>query len=136
MRLSDLIDPHSAAPTILAQGDPEILGLTADSRAVRPGFLFAALPGSRLDGRTYIADAVAKGAAAVLTTPDIAECAVGLVRDADPRRRLARMAARFYGPQPETVVAVTARSGIGRATPPRRSAPSASPWTARPPVRA
>lgn len=111
MRLSDLIDPHSAAPTILAQGDPEILGLTADSRAVRPGFLFAALPGSRLDGRTYIADAVAKGAAAVLTTPDIAECAVGLVRDADPRRRLARMAARFYGPQPETVVAVTGTNG-------------------------
>ncbi|MDF1790911.1 MAG: UDP-N-acetylmuramoyl-L-alanyl-D-glutamate--2,6-diaminopimelate ligase [Thalassobaculaceae bacterium] len=111
MRLSDLINPHSAAPAILTQGDPEILGLTADSREVRPGFLFAALPGSRLDGRAYIADAVAKGAAAVLTTPDIAECAVDLICDADPRRRLARMAARFYGPQPETVVAVTGTNG-------------------------
>lgn len=111
MHLSDLIDPHSAAPTIFVEGDPEILGLTADSRAVRPGFLFAALPGSKLDGRAYIADAVAKGAAAVLTTPDVLECAVGLVRDADPRRRLARMAARFYGSQPETVVAVTGTNG-------------------------
>lgn len=111
MHLSDLIDPHSAAPTILSQGDPEIIGLTADSREVRPGFLFAALPGSKQDGRAYIADAVAKGAAAVLTTPDVAECAVGLVRDANPRRRLARMAARFYGPQPETVVAVTGTNG-------------------------
>lgn len=111
MHLSDLIDPHSAAPAILAQGDPEILGLTADSREVRPGFLFAALPGATLDGRAYIADAVAKGAAAVLTTPDVTECPVGLVRDAEPRRRLARMAARFYGPQPETVVAVTGTNG-------------------------
>lgn len=111
MRLSDLIGPHSAAPAIIAHGDPEILGLTADSRDVRPGFLFAALPGARLDGRAFIADAVAKGAAAVLTTPDIADCPVGLVRDDQPRRRLARMAARFYGPQPETVVAVTGTNG-------------------------
>lgn len=111
MRLSDLINPQSAAPAVKVTGDPDIIGLTADSREVRPGFLFAALPGSRLDGRAYIADAVAKGAAAVLTTPDIAECAVGLVRDADPRRRLARMAARFYDPQPETVVAVTGTNG-------------------------
>lgn len=111
LRLSDLINAQSAAPAVAVSGDPEILGLTADSREVRPGFLFAALPGSKLDGRAYIADAVAKGAAAILTTPDIAECAVGLVRDADPRRRLARMAARFYGPQPETVVAVTGTNG-------------------------
>ncbi|WPZ32164.1 UDP-N-acetylmuramoyl-L-alanyl-D-glutamate--2,6-diaminopimelate ligase [Thalassobaculum sp. OXR-137] len=115
MRLSDLINAQSAAPNTtpaaLVAGDPEIVGLTADSREVQPGYLFAALPGSRLDGRTYIAVAVAKGAAAVLTTPDVAECAVGLVRDADPRRRLARMAARFYSPQPETVVAVTGTNG-------------------------
>src|SRR5438552_3276191 len=46
---------------------PEILGLTADSREVRPGYLFAALPGGKLDGRRFIADAVARGAVAVLT---------------------------------------------------------------------
>jgi len=113
LRLSDLISAHSAAPAIIAKGDPDILGLTADSRDVRPGFLFAALPGSRLDGRAFIADAVAKGAAAILTTPDAAidDCPVDLVCDAEPRRRLARMAARFYGPQPETVVAVTGTNG-------------------------
>jgi UDP-N-acetylmuramoyl-L-alanyl-D-glutamate--2,6-diaminopimelate ligase len=113
LRLSDLIEPHSAAPAILAAGDPEILGLTADSRDVRPGYLFAALPGTRLDGRAYIADAVAKGAVAILTTPDVAIDApqVGQVRDAQPRHRLARMAARFYGPQPRHVVAVTGTNG-------------------------
>ncbi|WP_253187751.1 Mur ligase domain-containing protein, partial [Roseomonas sp. TAS13] len=43
-----------------------IAGVTADSRAVAPGFLFAALPGSRSDGRAHIGDAVARGAVAVL----------------------------------------------------------------------
>ena len=43
-------------------------GVTADSREVAEGYLFAALPGARADGRAYIADAVAHGAAAVLAT--------------------------------------------------------------------
>ena len=46
--------------------DLEITGLTADSRAVKPGFLFAALPGSLTDGRTYIGEAMDRGAVAVL----------------------------------------------------------------------
>ena len=44
----------------------EIAGITADSRRVAPGYLFAALPGSRADGRAFIADAVSRGAVAVL----------------------------------------------------------------------
>ena len=47
--------------------DPEIVGLSADSRTVRPGFLFAALPGTRQDGRVFAADAVSRGAVAILT---------------------------------------------------------------------
>ena len=102
------------SPAILAAGDPEVAGLTADSREVRPGWLFAALPGSRMDGRSYIDDALARGACAVLTTPDASPRVAGrvpLVPDADPLRRLARLAARFYAAQPETVVAVTGTNG-------------------------
>jgi UDP-N-acetylmuramoyl-L-alanyl-D-glutamate--2,6-diaminopimelate ligase len=91
-----------------------IAGLTADSREVRPGWLFAALRGSRADGSRFIADAVARGAAAVLcaegTQPEVAG-GVPLLVSAEPRRALALMAARFYGVQPETVVAVTGTSG-------------------------
>ena len=47
-------------------GATEILGLTADSRAVKPGYLFAALPGTKLDGTAFIAQALDKGAAALL----------------------------------------------------------------------
>ena len=47
-------------------GAVAITGLTADSRDVRPGYLFAALPGSKQDGRDFIPAALAKGAVAIL----------------------------------------------------------------------
>ena len=100
--------------------DLDITGLTADSRAVRPGFLFAALPGTAADGRSYILDAVKRGATAVLAPPgtdlaanraDAAGNVVRLITDSNPRRRFALMAARFFGAQPETVAAVTGTNG-------------------------
>ncbi|HZT52143.1 MAG TPA: UDP-N-acetylmuramoyl-L-alanyl-D-glutamate--2,6-diaminopimelate ligase [Stellaceae bacterium] len=98
--------------------DPEIAGLTADSREVKPGFLFAALRGTRTDGTRFVGEAVARGAAAVLLADPrpFAELArrappVRLIADPNPRRRLARMAARFHAPQPATLVAVTGTNG-------------------------
>ncbi len=92
--------------------DPDIVGLTADSRQVRPGYLFAALPGSRRDGRDFIDQAVERGAVAVLASPGTAVAPpVAVVCDPDPRRGLALMAARFYGRQPRTVAAITGTNG-------------------------
>jgi UDP-N-acetylmuramoyl-L-alanyl-D-glutamate--2,6-diaminopimelate ligase len=112
MRLGDL----ATAELSLAEGDGslEIAGLSADSRAVERGFLFAALPGSSTDGARFIADAVARGAAAVLLGEDArvdAVAGVSVIRAADPRLALARLAARFYPRQPERLVAVTGTSG-------------------------
>jgi UDP-N-acetylmuramoyl-L-alanyl-D-glutamate--2,6-diaminopimelate ligase len=98
--------------------DPEIIGLTADSRQVQPGFLFAALRGTARDGRTFAADAVARGAVAILTDdaaalalePD-AHRRVAIVADPNPQRRLALLAARFHGRQPRTIAAVTGTNG-------------------------
>jgi len=92
----------------------DIAGLSADSRAVEQGYLFAALPGVAADGSRFAADAVRRGAVAVLAggaakielSPDIA-----LLRADDPRHTLAMMAARFYPRQPEKLVAVTGTSG-------------------------
>jgi len=90
----------------------ELFGLTADSRAVQPGWLFAALPGARADGRDYIADAVARGAAAILAPPGTPGPAnIPMLHDAEPRRALARLAAAFAGPQPEICVGVTGTNG-------------------------
>lgn len=93
--------------------DPEIVGVTADSRAVRPGYLFAALPGAAADGRRFIPQAVAAGTAAVLVPSDTPDegWSVPVIRAHDPRRLYALAARAFHGPQPETVVAVTGTNG-------------------------
>ena len=111
MRLSRLLAPGL---NVASDGrQVEITGLTADSRDVRPGMLFAALAGSRADGRDFIDDAVARGAAAVLADPSLAGLAlpVPLILDANPRRRLALMAARLFERQPRCVAAVTGTNG-------------------------
>jgi UDP-N-acetylmuramoyl-L-alanyl-D-glutamate--2,6-diaminopimelate ligase len=93
-------------------GALQISGVTADSREVQPGFLFAALPGVKSDGAEFLIDAKAKGAVAAivpLTTRDVP--GLELVRCANPRRLLALAASRFYGEQPDTIVAVTGTNG-------------------------
>ena len=96
-------------------GDAEIAGITADSRAVAPGFIFAALPGARADGRAFIAQAVAQGAAAILA-PEGTIWPEGvparpLLTDPNPRRTLALLAAAHAGAQPRCLVAVTGTNG-------------------------
>jgi len=92
--------------------DPLITGVTADSRKVASGVLFAALPGSRADGRAFIPQAIAQGAAAILAPEDTpAEAAPVLVRSGDVRRAYALAAKAFYGAQPRTCVAVTGTNG-------------------------
>ena len=90
-------------------------GLTSDSRKVKPGFLFAALAGAKTHGARFVADAVANGAVAVLGKPELAEEAralgVDFIADENPRMGLARMAAQFYGVQPDMVAAVTGTKG-------------------------
>ena len=90
-------------------------GLASDSRDVKPGYLFAALPGTQADGRIFIADAVRRGAVAVLGRPEarteVDRLGVCFIADENPRARLARFAAAFYGIQPSIVAAVTGTNG-------------------------
>jgi UDP-N-acetylmuramoyl-L-alanyl-D-glutamate--2,6-diaminopimelate ligase len=112
MLLSDLLPTEVTASG--AAHPIDISGLTADSRAVQPGFLFAALAGSRTDGARFVADALAKGAAAVLTGADAtidAPAGVPVLRAREPRRALAQMAARFFPAQPQHMLAITGTSG-------------------------
>ena len=115
-RLADLLHALPDLPASVEAGEATLVtGLTADSRAVGPGVLFAALPGSRADGRAFIAEAVAKGAVAVLA-PLGTEWPAGTPRvpritAPDPRAALARLAAAFHGAQPAVAVAVTGTNG-------------------------
>ncbi len=101
--------------TSVAPHDPVVAGLTLDSRKVQPGFLFAALAGARADGATFVSDAVKRGATTILTASDVVLPPLGkgivVVRDDNPRRRIALMAAAFAGLQPATIAAVTGTNG-------------------------
>ena len=128
MRLTELVKGMGTRlEKQAAEADREIAGLTSDSRRVKPGTLFAALPGARGDGRAFVADAIARGATAVLVAegfaaamraelaeqqarqPGVAD--VPVLGDDNPRRRFALLTARFYGGQPERIAAVTGTNG-------------------------
>jgi UDP-N-acetylmuramoyl-L-alanyl-D-glutamate--2,6-diaminopimelate ligase len=97
----------------------QIAGLAVDSRAVREGYLFAALPGSAVHGATHVAMALERGAAAILTDAEgaaLAEAALAasdaaLVVAEDARAATAFAAALWFGAQPEVMVAVTGTNG-------------------------
>jgi UDP-N-acetylmuramoyl-L-alanyl-D-glutamate--2,6-diaminopimelate ligase len=111
MHLGDLANAEVSVPD--GAGAIDITGLTADSRKAAAGYLFAALPGTAADGALFAADAVRRGAVAVLAGRDarLAPDGVPIVRAADPRRALALIAARFYPAQPAHLVAVTGTAG-------------------------
>ncbi|WP_416407136.1 UDP-N-acetylmuramoyl-L-alanyl-D-glutamate--2,6-diaminopimelate ligase [Agrobacterium rosae] len=91
-------------------GALDISGITADSRKAQPGSLFVAVAGTKADGSTYVQDAVAKGAVAVVSGHAM-DAGVPVLVVSDPRRYLSLSAARFYGKQPETMIAVTGTAG-------------------------
>ncbi|NDG50261.1 MAG: UDP-N-acetylmuramoyl-L-alanyl-D-glutamate--2,6-diaminopimelate ligase [Rhodospirillales bacterium] len=112
LRLDDL------AAGLVAYSAPlpgAVEGITADSRIVIPGMIFAALPGAQLDGRTFIPAAVAAGAAAILAPEGTVWPAEvpprPLLLAADARAALAHMAARLAGPQPRVIAAITGTNG-------------------------
>ncbi len=110
MKLAELADilPHSGP---ISDG-MQFSGLSSDSRSVSPGELFFALPGVKVDGAAFAAEAARRGAAAVVARPGtVGDIGIPIIPVDDPRRALALAAARFYGAQPATMVAVTGTSG-------------------------
>jgi UDP-N-acetylmuramoyl-L-alanyl-D-glutamate--2,6-diaminopimelate ligase len=112
---------HLSELGLTARGgrDPLLSGLTVDSRAVRSGTLFAALPGARMHGAEFIGPALRMGAAAILTDAAGAKLAAEALEGADaalviaddPREALAYAAALWFGAQPATMIAVTGTNG-------------------------
>jgi UDP-N-acetylmuramoyl-L-alanyl-D-glutamate--2,6-diaminopimelate ligase len=92
-------------------GERDVTGFAIDNRKVAPGNVFGAFEGLTANGEDFIPAAIAAGAVAVVARPEA--CVEGAVHIADPlpRRAFARLAARFYAPFPETVVAVTGTNG-------------------------
>jgi UDP-N-acetylmuramoyl-L-alanyl-D-glutamate--2,6-diaminopimelate ligase len=109
-KLRDLV-PEGAVDA--RHADIEITGITADSRKVRPGFLFVAVPGTKADGLQFVPPALAAGARAIMAArrPGSLSDDVAFVQTPNVRRALALAAAEFYPRQPATIAAVTGTSG-------------------------
>ena len=102
MRLGDLAGIDS---------DAGVTGFAIDHRKVTKGNIFGAFRGEKFDGEQFIAGAIKHGAVAVVARPEaLVEGAVHIA-DAEPRRRFAQLAGKFYGPYPEVIVAVTGTNG-------------------------
>ncbi|TPM38318.1 UDP-N-acetylmuramoyl-L-alanyl-D-glutamate--2,6-diaminopimelate ligase [Mesorhizobium sp. B2-3-4] len=111
MKLKDLAGILPVEGT--ASADLEVTGISSDSRQVKPGVVFFALAGSKADGSAYAADAARRGAAAIVAGKGsaLAGLPVPVLAVDDPRLALALSAARYFGKQPKTMVAVTGTSG-------------------------
>jgi UDP-N-acetylmuramoyl-L-alanyl-D-glutamate--2,6-diaminopimelate ligase len=105
--------------TARGEANPDITGIAVDSRQVKDGYLFAAMPGSTVHGAEFIQYALRMGAAAVLTDAKGAAIAADVMADAGvavvitdaPREALSRSAALWFGAQPATMIAVTGTNG-------------------------
>src|SRR6185295_4783617 len=111
MKLGDLIGQDGTVDARFAALD--ITGIAADSRKVKRGDLFVAVPGTKADGLSFVPQAVAAGAAAIMAerAPENLPEGVAFVRTANVRRALALAAARLFPRQPKTIAAVTGTSG-------------------------
>ncbi len=105
--LSDLISAEENISSI------KINGLTSDSRDVLPGFIFAALPGKKNNGKSFIYDAIRKGAVAVIaeTGTQIDNSDTVLITSDNPRSKYAKIASKFYKEKPNWLGAVTGTNG-------------------------
>jgi len=102
LKLRDIADVDS---------DSEVTGFAIDHRKVVRGSVFGAFKGAMFNGEDFIGQAVDRGAVAVIARPEAIVDHVPLLADPEPRRLFADLAAKFYAPFPETVIAVTGTNG-------------------------
>jgi len=97
---------------LIGSGDEtRVTGFAIDHRKVAPGTVFGAFRGTVFNGEDFVSGAVAAGAVAIVAAPDVKVEGAAHVASDEPRREFARLAARFFAPFPETVVAVTGTNG-------------------------
>ena len=108
MKLAELLKAARVATPF--ETDIDIRGIASDSREVEKDYLFVALPGTNDNGLKYVPDAIAKGAAAILTQETI-EASVPVFQTKHIYEALSTMCVLFYEPHPGTLVAVTGTNG-------------------------
>ena len=109
MRLDRLA--AAAGYEVVDHREYEVTGFAIDHRKVAPGTIFGAFQGASVNGEDFIPAAVAAGAVAVVARPEAVVEGAAHITDTEPRRAFARLAAQFFTPVPDTIVAVTGTNG-------------------------
>ena len=101
---------HTLRSLFGLENDTSVIGLSADSRLIKPGMVFAALPGTAMDGRDFIPQAISNGAVAILSVEGV-KASVPVISVPKPRLVYSQVAAKLYPGQPATLVAMTGTNG-------------------------
>ncbi|RDC59344.1 UDP-N-acetylmuramoyl-L-alanyl-D-glutamate--2,6-diaminopimelate ligase [Alteripontixanthobacter maritimus] len=111
MKLSKLLDRAGLSSAVTDNTDVNVTGFAIDNRKVAPGDVFGAFRGGTVNGEDFIPAAIAAGAVAVVAAPDAVVTGATHIAVAEPRQAFANLAAGFFTPVPETIVAVTGTNG-------------------------
>ena len=101
---------HTLRSLFGLDNDTPVIGMSSDSRQIKPGMVFAALPGTVMDGRDFISKAIEGGAVAVLSVEGV-KASVPVILVPNPRLVYSQTAAKLHPGQPATLVAMTGTNG-------------------------
>ncbi|WNG45133.1 UDP-N-acetylmuramoyl-L-alanyl-D-glutamate--2,6-diaminopimelate ligase [Archangium minus] len=112
MKLTDVLAGCGAEQTSGGRTPVDVTGVSQDSRKVKPGDLFVAVPGTKEDGAQFVGEAVSRGAVAVVSEKSLSS-QVPFFKVSNARKALALIAANFYGRPADklTLLGVTGTNG-------------------------
>lgn len=116
MKLTELLAGVGTEPVVSSKAKADITGICADSREVKPGDLFVAVPGAKADGNQFAHEAVQRGAVAVLAEKTISGLTVPLFVTPSARKALALVAGNFYGNPARELVLLGVTGTNGKTT--------------------
>lgn len=116
MKLTELLAGVGTEPVASTRSKVDVSGISTDSRTVKPGDLFVAVPGTKVDGIQYVHEAVTKGAVAVLSEKPIGGAQAPVFLTQGVRKALAIVAGNFYGNPARDLVMLGVTGTNGKTT--------------------
>jgi UDP-N-acetylmuramoyl-L-alanyl-D-glutamate--2,6-diaminopimelate ligase len=116
MKLTELLAGVGTDPVASTKSKVDVTGITTDSRSVKPGDLFIAVPGTKVDGVQFVHDAIARGAVAILAEKAIGGVQAPVFLTQGIRKALAIVAGNFYGNPARDLVLLGVTGTNGKTT--------------------
>lgn len=116
MKLTELLAGVGTEPVASAKAKVDVSAVTSDSRQVKPGALFVAVPGTKADGTQFVHDAVKAGAVAIVAEKPVSGVQVPVFSVPNTRKALSLIAGNFYGNPARELVLLGVTGTNGKTT--------------------